>query len=84
MLNHIVAGYTLSLLETCVKNCGYRFHIVLANREALHDFTKFLQPGGNDLIPIRIQDKLLRIIQVNKNSSIYTRHFLLLLDNHKE
>ncbi|KAA0185706.1 hypothetical protein FBUS_09114, partial [Fasciolopsis buskii] len=38
--NETVAMHTLLLLEHCMINCGYRFHVVVANRDVLRDLTK--------------------------------------------
>ena len=32
------------MLETCVKNCGHRFHVLLAKREFLDEIVKILSP----------------------------------------
>ena len=32
------------LLESCVKNCGHRFHVLIANKDVLEDLTKILGP----------------------------------------
>ncbi|THD25042.1 hypothetical protein D915_004180 [Fasciola hepatica] len=40
--NETIAMHTLLLLEHCMLNCGYRFHVVVANREVLRDLTKCL------------------------------------------
>lgn len=31
--NFTVVMYTLTVLETCVKNCGRRFHLLVCNKE---------------------------------------------------
>ena len=33
----------LTVLETCVKNCGYRFHCKIAQRDFLAELTKIIQ-----------------------------------------
>ena len=30
------------VLETCVKNCGHRFHVLIAKKDFLDDFTRVL------------------------------------------
>ena len=32
------------MLETCVKNCGHRFHVLLAKKEFLDELVKILNP----------------------------------------
>lgn len=32
------------MLETCVKNCGHRFHVLLAKKEFLDEIVKILSP----------------------------------------
>ena len=32
------------MLETCVKNCGHRFHVLLAKKEFLDEMVKILSP----------------------------------------
>ena len=32
------------MLETCVKNCGHRFHVLLAKKELLDELVKVLNP----------------------------------------
>jgi len=42
---------TLSLLESCVKNCGVRFHVLVTSREFIHDtLLKLIQPKNNPSI----------------------------------
>ncbi|AWP18505.1 putative target of Myb protein 1-like isoform 2 [Scophthalmus maximus] len=53
---------TLTVLETCVKNCGYRFHILVTTR----DFTegvlvRAIIPRNNP--PLVVHDRVLSIIQ---------------------
>ncbi|XP_028395528.1 TOM1-like protein 2 [Dendronephthya gigantea] len=56
-----VVMFTLTVLETCVKNCNRRFHICVATQDFLHELTKLLQPKYN--APVMIQDKILALIQ---------------------
>ena len=32
------------MLETCVKNCGHRFHVLLAKKELMDELVKILNP----------------------------------------
>ncbi|XP_073247471.1 TOM1-like protein 2 [Porites lutea] len=52
---------TLTVLETCVKNCGHRFHVLLAKKEFLDEIVKILSPKNNP--PQVVQDKILSLIQ---------------------
>ncbi|CAI9717618.1 2,Target of Myb 1,TOM1 1 [Octopus vulgaris] len=59
--NYAAVMYTLILLETCVKNCGKRFHLQVANKEFLHELIKIIGPK-NDPPPV-VQEKVLSLIQ---------------------
>ncbi|CAL8087995.1 unnamed protein product [Calicophoron daubneyi] len=60
--NETVAMHSLLLLETCMLNCGYRFHIVVITRDVLRDFTKFAVPEAEG-VPVQIKQKILSLIQ---------------------
>ncbi|XP_051571107.1 TOM1-like protein 2 isoform X3 [Myxocyprinus asiaticus] len=52
----------LTVLETCVKNCGHRFHVLVANRDFIEGvMVKIITPKNNP--PAIIQDKVLSLIQ---------------------
>ncbi|XP_060696757.1 TOM1-like protein 2 isoform X4 [Hemiscyllium ocellatum] len=52
----------LTILETCVKNCGHRFHILVANRDFVDGvLVKIVLPKNNP--PAIVQDKVLGLIQ---------------------
>ncbi|XP_060219595.1 TOM1-like protein 2 isoform X3 [Meriones unguiculatus] len=52
----------LTVLETCVKNCGHRFHLLVANREFIDSvLVKIISPKNNP--PTIVQDKVLALIQ---------------------
>uniref|UniRef100_UPI00398F18AF TOM1-like protein 2 isoform X2 n=1 Tax=Pristiophorus japonicus TaxID=55135 RepID=UPI00398F18AF len=52
----------LTVLETCVKNCGHRFHTMVASREFVEDvLVKTILPKNNP--PSVVQDKVLSLIQ---------------------
>lgn len=38
--NHTIVMYTLTVLETCVKNCGKSFHILVCNKEFIQELVK--------------------------------------------
>nr|XP_022314261.1 TOM1-like protein 2 isoform X1 [Crassostrea virginica] len=59
--NHTAVMYTLTCLETCVKNCGRRFHIQLANKDFLSDLIKVIGPKYDP--PQAVQEKVLSLIQ---------------------
>ena len=51
------------VLETCVKNCGYRFHVLVANRDFIDSvLVKVISPKNSP--PTIVQDKVLALIQV--------------------
>ncbi|XP_026887816.2 TOM1-like protein 2 isoform X3 [Electrophorus electricus] len=53
---------TLTVLETCVKNCGYRFHALVTNRDFIDGvLVKVISPKNNP--PAIVQDKVLALIQ---------------------
>ncbi|XP_067279237.1 TOM1-like protein 2 isoform X1 [Pseudorasbora parva] len=52
----------LTVLETCVKNCGHRFHVHIANRDFIEGvMVKIITPKTNP--PAIVQDKVLALIQ---------------------
>ncbi|XP_036003993.1 TOM1-like protein 2 isoform X2 [Fundulus heteroclitus] len=52
----------LTVLETCVKNCGHRFHVHVANRDFIDGvLVKIISPKTNP--PTIVQDKVLSLIQ---------------------
>uniref|UniRef100_A0A671SUA5 Target of myb1 like 2 membrane trafficking protein n=1 Tax=Sinocyclocheilus anshuiensis TaxID=1608454 RepID=A0A671SUA5_9TELE len=52
----------LTVLETCVKNCGHRFHIHVANRDFIEGvLVKIITPKSNP--PAIVQDKVLSLTQ---------------------
>ncbi|XP_039285719.1 TOM1-like protein 2 isoform X2 [Nilaparvata lugens] len=44
--NHTVVMYTLTVLETCVKNCGKRFHVLVCNKEFIQELVKLIEPSS--------------------------------------
>lgn len=53
----------MQVLETCVKNCGHRFHIQVASRDFIDGvMVKIISPKNNP--PTIVQDKVLSLIQV--------------------
>ncbi|XP_016895852.1 target of Myb1 membrane trafficking protein isoform X6 [Cynoglossus semilaevis] len=52
----------LSVLETCVKNCGYRFHILVTTRDFIEGvLVRSIIPRNNP--PLIVHDRVLGIIQ---------------------
>ncbi|XP_031571945.1 TOM1-like protein 2 isoform X2 [Actinia tenebrosa] len=52
---------TLTVLESCVKNCGHRFHVLVAKKDFLEEMTKILNPKVN--APQVVQEKILSLLQ---------------------
>ncbi|XP_018414080.1 PREDICTED: TOM1-like protein 2 isoform X1 [Nanorana parkeri] len=53
----------LTVLETCVKNCGHRFHVLVTHRDFIDGvLVKIVSPKNNP--PTIVQDKVLALIQV--------------------
>jgi len=59
--NFTTVMYTLTALETAVKNCGRRFHVQVAQKDFLKDMTNIMNPKHDP--PIVVQDKILSLIQ---------------------
>ncbi|XP_062581566.1 TOM1-like protein 2 isoform X2 [Saccostrea cucullata] len=59
--NHTAVMYTLTCLETCVKNCGRRFHLQVATKDFLSDLVKVIGPKYDP--PQAVQEKVLSLIQ---------------------
>uniref|UniRef100_A0A3Q4IF64 VHS domain-containing protein n=1 Tax=Neolamprologus brichardi TaxID=32507 RepID=A0A3Q4IF64_NEOBR len=58
---------TLTVLETCVKNCGYRFHILVTTRDFIEGvLVRSIIPRNNP--PQILHDRVLGIIQVRRGS----------------
>ncbi len=54
---------SLQVLETCVKNCGHRFHALVTSRDFVDGvLVKVISPKNNP--PTIVQDKVLALIQV--------------------
>lgn len=59
--NNQVIIYTLIVLETCVKNCGKAFHLLVAQKDFIQELVKLIGPKNDP--PQSIQDKVLTLIQ---------------------
>ncbi|XP_059609240.1 TOM1-like protein 2 isoform X1 [Phlebotomus argentipes] len=60
--NYTVIMYTLTVLETCVKNCGKAFHVLVANKEFIQELVKLIGPKNDP--PAVVQEKVLNLIQI--------------------
>lgn len=54
--------WSWQVLETCVKNCGRKFHIQVAQKDFLQELIRVISPKGNP--PQVVVDKVLGILQV--------------------
>lgn len=59
--NNTIVMYTLTVLETCVKNCDHRFHNLVCQREFILDLVKLIGPKFD--APQIIQERVLTLIQ---------------------
>ena len=57
---------TQQVLETCVKNCGFRFHTQLAQKDVLQEFTSILLQKATP--PVDCVDRVLGLLQVFESS----------------
>lgn len=54
----------LQVLETCVKNCGHRFHVLVASQDFVEGvLVRTILPKNNP--PTIVHDKVLNLIQVS-------------------
>lgn len=60
----------LQVLETCVKNCGRRFHLLISQKDFTLDLVKLIGPKNDP--PTAVQEKVLSLIQVY----VYFGHFI--------
>lgn len=59
--NNAIVMYTLTLLETCVKNCNQRFKALVCQKEFVNDLVKLI--GAKFDAPQIIQERVLSLIQ---------------------
>ncbi|KAK2181661.1 hypothetical protein NP493_386g05025 [Ridgeia piscesae] len=59
--NYTSVMYTLTVLETCVKNCGRRFHLHIVQKDFLQEMIKIIGPKNDP--PQIVQEKVLSLIQ---------------------
>uniref|UniRef100_A0A1B0A353 VHS domain-containing protein n=1 Tax=Glossina pallidipes TaxID=7398 RepID=A0A1B0A353_GLOPL len=60
--NNQVIMYTLTVLETCVKNCGKAFHVLVAHKDFIQELIKLIGPKNDP--PVIVQEKVLSLIQI--------------------
>ncbi|XP_066250169.1 TOM1-like protein 2 isoform X2 [Euwallacea similis] len=59
--NYTVVMYSLTILETCVKNCSKRLHILVCSKDFVNELVKLLSPKNDP--PTAVQEKVLSLIQ---------------------
>ncbi|XP_055930926.1 TOM1-like protein 2 isoform X2 [Argiope bruennichi] len=59
--NYTVVMFTLTVLETCVKNCGKRFQLLVTQKDFVQDLVKLIGPKNDP--PTAVQEKVLSLIQ---------------------
>ncbi|XP_059054036.1 TOM1-like protein 2 [Achroia grisella] len=59
--NYTVVMYTLTVLETCVKNCGKPLHVLVCHKEFISELVKLIGPKNDP--PTVVQEKVLSLIQ---------------------
>ncbi|GJQ79696.1 hypothetical protein Trydic_g5843 [Trypoxylus dichotomus] len=59
--NYTVVMYTLTVLETCVKNCGKPLHILVCSKDFIQELVKLIGPKNDP--PTAVQEKVLSLIQ---------------------
>ena len=61
------APHGIQVLETCVKNCGHRFHVLVASQDFVEGvLVRTILPKNNP--PTIVHDKVLTLIQVRAGS----------------
>jgi len=59
--NPSVVLSALTVLETCVKNCGRRFHVVVCTKDFIQELVRVIAPKNDT--PVEVQEKVLLLIQ---------------------
>lgn len=63
LMEHSLGHLDLQVLETCVKNCGHRFHVLVASQDFVENvLVRTILPKNNP--PTIVHDKVLNLIQV--------------------
>lgn len=60
--NNAIVMYTLTLLETCVKNCNQQFKALVCQKDFINELVKLI--GAKFDAPQIIQERVLGLIQV--------------------
>ena len=69
LLKHLFPyDFNSKVLETCVKNCGKRFHIQMATKDFLGELIKIIGPKNDP--PQIVQEKILSLIQVGPTERV--------------
>lgn len=63
------ASLSLKVLETCVKNCGHRFHVLVSSQDFVESvLVRTILPKNNP--PAIVHDKVLTLIQVSQEERV--------------
>lgn len=63
----VYASSLLKVLETCVKNCGHRFHVLVSSQDFVEGvLVRTILPKNNP--PAIVHDKVLTLIQVRQEA----------------
>lgn len=60
--NDAVIMLTLTVIETCVKNCGKAFHSLVASKEFIQELVKLIGPKNDP--SVAVQERVLSLIQM--------------------
>lgn len=69
--NYTVVMYTLTVLETCVKNCGRAFHLLVMNKEFIQELMRLIGPKNEpppvvqEKVITSYYNKMLNILMIN-------------------
>jgi ADP-ribosylation factor-binding protein GGA len=72
--NPNVSLLALSLLDICVKNCGYPFHLQISTKEFLNEFVRRF-PERPPIRPTRVQSKILEAIEEWRSTICQTSRY---------
>lgn len=88
-INHrsaVVAELAIDLLDMCVKNCGYPFHLQISTKEFLNELVRRF-PERPPIRPSRVQAKILQAIEEWRGTicetSKYKQDFGFIRDMHR-
>lgn len=84
--NPVVAELAIDLLDMCVKNCGYPFHLQVSTKEFLNELVRRF-PERPPIRPSRVQAKILQAIEEWRGTicetSKYKQDFGFIRDMHR-